>query len=62
MSNDHAKLETSKTVQGQEIMIESADGIKKNGSDMRARNTNASNLVFHAIDTLLSLAAAAKQG
>lgn len=59
MSNDFAKLETSKTIQGQEIKIESTDGIKVNGSNMRARNMTASNGIFHAIDTVLSPTAAA---
>jgi len=59
MSNDLAKLKTSKTIQGQEIRIDATDGIKINGSNMRARNMMASNGVFHAIDTVLSPAAAA---
>lgn len=62
MSEDLAKLSTSKTIQGQEIKIDATDGIKINGSNMRARNMTASNGVFHAIDTVLTPAAAAAQG
>ncbi|HUF05537.1 MAG TPA: fasciclin domain-containing protein [Aridibacter sp.] len=61
-SEDLAKLSTSKTIQGQEIKIDATDGIKINGSNLRARNMNASNGVFHAIDSVLTPAAAATQG
>lgn len=61
-SDDLGKLSTSKTLQGQEIKIDSTDGIKINGSNLRARNMNASNGMFHAIDAVLTPAAAAAQG
>jgi uncharacterized surface protein with fasciclin (FAS1) repeats len=61
MSDDIAKLSTSKTIQGQEIKIDAADGIKINGSNLRARNMTATNGVFHAMDTVLMPAAAATQ-
>ena len=48
-------------VKGQEIKIDAADGIKINGSNLKARNMTATNGVYHAIDTVLMPAAAATQ-
>ena len=53
MSAEIAKLNTAKTLQGQEIKIEASISIKINGARLQARNVEASNGVIHAIDTVL---------
>jgi uncharacterized surface protein with fasciclin (FAS1) repeats len=60
MSSDITKLTSAKTVQGQEIKIEAADGIKINGAKLQGRNIEAMNGIIHAIDTVLVLANTAK--
>ena len=60
MSADIAKLTTAKTVHGQEIKIDDADGIKINAAKLQGRNIEAMNGVIHAIDTVLALATTAK--
>lgn len=54
MSDEIAKLKTAKTLQGQEIKIDMANGIKINGARLQARNFEASNGIIHAIDTVLA--------
>lgn len=60
MSADIARLPTARSVQGQEIKIDAADGIKLNGAKLQARNIEAMNGVIHAIDTVLVLSVTAK--
>jgi transforming growth factor-beta-induced protein len=60
MSEDINKLRTAKTLQGQEIRIDTTDGVKINGAKLLARNNEATNGVIHAIDTVLALANTAK--
>lgn len=55
MSADIARLTTAKTVLGQEIKIDVADGIKINNAKLEERNIEATNGVIHAIDTVLVL-------
>jgi uncharacterized surface protein with fasciclin (FAS1) repeats len=58
MAADIAKLKSAKTLQGQELKIETAESIKINGARLQARNVEASNGVIHAIDTVLVPSAA----
>ena len=58
MSADIARLNSAKTLQGQELKIEIAESIKINGARLQARNVEASNGLIHAIDTVLFPAAA----
>lgn len=60
MSEDISKLKTAKTLQGQEIKIDTTDGVKINGAKLKARNNEAINGVIHSIDTVLVLATPAK--
>lgn len=60
MSEDISKLKTVKTLQGQELKIDTTDGVKINGAKLKARNNEAANGVIHSIDTVLVLAAPAK--
>jgi transforming growth factor-beta-induced protein len=60
MSGDINKLTKAKTVQGQEIQIDSTPDIKINGAKLQDRNIDAMNGVIHAIDTVLVLAKTAK--
>jgi uncharacterized surface protein with fasciclin (FAS1) repeats len=59
MSKQIAELTTAKSLSGQEINIDAADGLKVNGSRMQARNMEATNGVVHAIDTVLAPSIAA---
>jgi uncharacterized surface protein with fasciclin (FAS1) repeats len=59
-SEDINKLTTSKTLLGQEIKIETTDGVTINGAKLLARNNEATNGVVHAIDTVLVLTNTAK--
>jgi uncharacterized surface protein with fasciclin (FAS1) repeats len=56
MAEDINKLTTAKTLQGQEIKIDTTDGVKINGAKLKARNMEATNGVIHSIDTVLALA------
>jgi uncharacterized surface protein with fasciclin (FAS1) repeats len=60
MAEDISKLTSVKTLQGQEIKIDTTDGVKINGAKLKARNNEANNGVVHTIDTVLVLAAPAK--
>jgi len=60
MSEDISKLTSVKTLQGQEIKIDTTDGVKINGAKLKARNNEATNGVVHTIDTVLVLATPAK--
>ena len=60
MSEDISRLTTVKTLQGQEIKIDTTDGVKINGANLKARNNEATNGVVHTIDTVLVLATPAK--
>ena len=60
MSEDISRLTTVKTLQGQEIKIDTTDGVKINGAKLKARNNEAINGVVHTIDTVLVLASPAK--
>lgn len=62
MSEEISKLKTAKTLQGQEIKIDTADGVKINGAKLQARNNVGTNGVVHAIDTVLVPATTAKAG
>lgn len=62
MSGDINNLTQAKTVQGQEVKIDSTPDIKINGAKLQDRNIEAMNGVIHAIDTVLVLASTAKAG
>lgn len=52
-SNVASKLSAT-TVTGQEVKITDKNGIKINGAGMLSRNNEATNGVYHAIDTVLT--------
>ncbi|HEX8737083.1 MAG TPA: fasciclin domain-containing protein [Pyrinomonadaceae bacterium] len=60
MAADIQKLMTAKTVQGQEVKINTFNDIKINGARLQVRNIEAMNGVIHAIDTVLVLAQTAQ--
>lgn len=62
MSEDIGKLKTAKTLQGQEIKVDTTDGVKINGAKLQARNNEAINGVIHAIDAVLVLSNTNKAG
>ena len=59
-SEEIGKLKTFKTLQGQEVKIDAADGVKINDARLQARNYEATNGFIHVIDTVLVLANTAK--
>ena len=62
MSADAAKLTTAKTVSGQELGIDAADGVKINDAKVVTADVEATNGVIHIIDAVLMPAATAKVG
>lgn len=62
MSKQLAELKTTKSVTGQELSIDTAEGTKINGARMQARNMEATNGVIHSIDTVLAPSIAAIAG
>ena len=60
LSEDLAKLTTTKTLQGGEVKIDATNGIKIDDSKLQARNIKATNGLIHALDTVLAPARAAK--
>ncbi len=53
MAADVAKLKTAKTVEGSDIKIDAADGVKINDSKVTTADVAADNGVIHIIDTVL---------
>jgi uncharacterized surface protein with fasciclin (FAS1) repeats len=62
MGDDINRLRTAKTLQGQEIRIDNTNGVKINGAKLKARNTEATNGIIHAIDAVLVLTNNARLG
>ena len=52
-SKDVAKLDSAKTLQGQEIAIDTSKGVKINDATVIAADIMASNGVIHVIDTVI---------
>ncbi|MGI8917857.1 MAG: fasciclin domain-containing protein [Pyrinomonadaceae bacterium] len=50
---DVAKLKTAKTVQGQEVRIDTTNGVKINDAKVVTADIDASNGTIHVIDTVL---------
>ena len=53
MAADVAKISTAKTVQGSEVSIDTADGVKVDNAKVVATDILASNGVIHVIDTVI---------
>jgi uncharacterized surface protein with fasciclin (FAS1) repeats len=53
MAKDVGALKTAKTVQGGEVMIDTASGVKINGATVVKADIEASNGVIHVIDSVL---------
>ena len=53
MAADVAGLSSAKTVQGQELTIDTSDGVKVDGAKVIKTDISASNGVIHVIDTVL---------
>ena len=53
MAADVAKISTAKTVQGSEVSIDTADGVKVDNAKVVATDIVASNGVIHVIDTVI---------
>jgi uncharacterized surface protein with fasciclin (FAS1) repeats len=53
MAADVAGLTSAKTVQGQELKIDTSDGVKVDGAKVIKTDIAASNGVIHVIDTVL---------
>jgi uncharacterized surface protein with fasciclin (FAS1) repeats len=53
LSEDLANLTSAKTIQGQDIDIETKDGVKINKAKVTNPNILASNGVIHIIDTVI---------
>jgi uncharacterized surface protein with fasciclin (FAS1) repeats len=53
MAADVAGMTSAKTVQGQEIRIDTSDGVKVNGAKVIQTDILASNGVIHVIDTVI---------
>ncbi|MEO6589756.1 MAG: fasciclin domain-containing protein [Pyrinomonadaceae bacterium] len=57
---DVAKLTSAKTVNGQEVKIDAADGVKINNATVTTADVETSNGVIHIIDTVLMPSATAQ--
>jgi uncharacterized surface protein with fasciclin (FAS1) repeats len=53
MAADVVKLDSAKTVQGQDVRISSASGVKVNDANVIATDVIASNGVIHVIDSVI---------
>ena len=53
MSKDVMNLKKAKTVQGQDIMIDTKSGVKVNNANVVKADIEASNGVIHVIDTVI---------
>jgi uncharacterized surface protein with fasciclin (FAS1) repeats len=53
LSEDLANLTSAKTIQGQDIDIDTKDGVKINKAKVTNANILASNGVIHIIDTVI---------
>ena len=52
-SSDVVKLDSAETLNGQMVMIDSADGVKINGAQVVTADVMADNGIIHVIDTVL---------
>jgi uncharacterized surface protein with fasciclin (FAS1) repeats len=52
-SQDVAKLQSAKTVQGQSVNLEAADGVKINDANVIMADVMVSNGVIHVIDRVI---------
>ncbi len=59
MAADVTKLTSAKTVNGQEVKVDAASGVKINDATVTTADVEASNGVIHIIDTVLMPAATA---
>jgi uncharacterized surface protein with fasciclin (FAS1) repeats len=59
MAADVTKLTSAKTVNGQEVKIDAASGVKINDATVTTADVEASNGVIHIIDTVLMPSATA---
>jgi uncharacterized surface protein with fasciclin (FAS1) repeats len=53
MAADVVKLTSAKTVEGQEVKIDTSSGVKVGGANVVKTDIVASNGVIHVIDTVL---------
>jgi uncharacterized surface protein with fasciclin (FAS1) repeats len=53
MAADVVKLKTAKTVEGSEVKIDAANGVKINGATVTTADVAADNGVIHIVDTVL---------
>ncbi|HEY9827870.1 MAG TPA: fasciclin domain-containing protein [Stenomitos sp.] len=53
MASDVSKLKSAKTVEGEDVKIDTSDGVKINNSSVTAADVAADNGVIHIIDTVL---------
>jgi uncharacterized surface protein with fasciclin (FAS1) repeats len=53
MAADVVKLDSAKTVQGQEVRIDTSSGVKVDNANVIATDVIASNGVIHVIDTVI---------
>jgi transforming growth factor-beta-induced protein len=53
LASDVVKLKTAKTVQGQELTIDTNDGVKIDGANVVQTDIACSNGVIHIIDTVV---------
>jgi uncharacterized surface protein with fasciclin (FAS1) repeats len=53
LAADAVKLDSAKTVQGQEVRIDASSGVKIDDANVIATDVIASNGVIHAIDTVI---------
>ncbi len=60
LAADVVKLTSAKTVNGQEVKIDAADGVKINNATVTTADVETSNGVIHIIDTVLMPSAAAQ--
>ena len=60
LAADVVKLTEAKTVNGQEVKINAADGVKINDATVTTADVETSNGVIHIIDTVLMPSAAAQ--
>ena len=52
-SQDVIKLTSTKTLQGQEVKIDTQNGLKINNASVITKDIEASNGVIHVIDTVI---------
>lgn len=60
LAADVVKLTSAKTVNGQEVKIDAADGVKINNATVTTADVETSNGVIHIIDAVLMPSAAAE--